>query len=60
MKSDIARPLYAFLNEDAGGITINNKAGTPVVGMGATNEDDGVIAAYNRYGKGIGSPNLEP
>ena len=55
MKSDIARPLYAFLNEDAGGITINNKAGTPVVGMGATNEDDGVIAAYNRFGKGIGS-----
>ena len=42
-------------SEDGDGrVSISNKAGMPVVDMRA-NKGDGVIAVYNRYGKGISS-----
>ena len=41
--------------EDGGRINIFNMLGIRIADMRATNEGDGVMAVYNRYGKGIGS-----
>jgi hypothetical protein len=54
MREEILGIFPSFMNEDSGGITINNKAGTPVVGMGATNEDGGAISVFNKHGEVIG------
>jgi len=53
MSEEILGIFPSFMNEDAGGITINNKDGTPAAFMAVSrnDNDNGMIFFYNKYGK---------